>query len=121
MKGAPQNEHDLRLSGFIQGLDGVWRKAKHPADRDNRGPCAELQELQKVNSGQEHRKAADAHPRQDKEANATAGRGYSVRFVFRVSDKRRRDGFGMSETAADCLIRAIRRFVRGDTAKQFRR
>lgn len=55
--------------------------------------------------------AIQLHRKKDKEAHDKIRTMYSLRFVFLVSDKHRRDGFGMAETVADCLIRAVRRFI----------
>ena len=42
---------------------------------------------------------------------------YSVRVVFRVSDNRKRDAFGMLETIADAIIGAVGRFNQGGSGR----
>ncbi len=78
-------------------------------------PCAEFQKLETVNPGPEHRSPANLDAGQNQKTDGPPGVRYSVRVVFLVSDRRRRDAFGMLETVADVLIRALRRLNPPDT------
>lgn len=51
------------------------------------------------------------HPAGGEGKDEVTGGRYRVRFILCVSNRQRRDGFGMSETIADCLVRAIGRFL----------
>lgn len=71
----------------------------------------ELQELQAGDSRPAHRKDAHTHRAASQATDGSPRKSYRVRFVFLLSDRKRRDGFGLSETVADCTIRTLRRFV----------
>lgn len=82
---------------------------------------SELQEP-KANPGRsQNPEAAQLHRSEAQEADERAGRCYHVRVVFLVSDRRKRDAFGMLETVADALIRAVRRFNSGSAVRQLER
>ena len=73
---------------------------------------SQLQEQEAAGHQLDHGQAVQLHGKNHQEADASNRKQYIVRFVFLVSDRKRRDGYGMSETVADCLIRAIARFNR---------
>lgn len=85
------------------------RKQNNPKPASSR-PHTELQEPQA-----QQPKRVRLHKPKGEEANAVPRKRYRVNVVFLVSDKRTRDAFGMLETVADCLVRAVRRFNQGDS------
>lgn len=97
--------NDLKLRARIE-----QQIADENSNRSNRASGSVFQEHQK-----EQPKRIHIHPKKDKGQNAVAGKRYFVSITFRVSDKRKRDAFGMLETVADCLVRAVRRFNQGDS------
>lgn len=97
--------NDLKLRAIIEK-----QIADEDSNRSNRATGSVFQEHQK-----EQPKRFHIHAKKDKGQDAVAGKRYFVSIIFRVSDKRKRDAFGMLETVADCLIRAVRRFNQGDS------
>src|SRR5688572_3095470 len=74
------------------------------------GRSPQLQKPEDSHSGQPHKKTPNPDRTRHKRTNGSDGKRYRLRVIFRVSDQRRRDAFGMLETVADILIRAVRRF-----------
>lgn len=81
----------------------------------NRGGGAASPQLQEPEAS--HKKRRLDNRAENKNTDGRAGERYFVRVIFRVSDNRKRDAFGMLETVADCLVRAVRRFNSGDAGR----
>lgn len=99
-------------------FNSAWLEAyerKQNNSRNSRPNDTRVQEQQAVNTGREHRPAKNLDAKENEAPHERSGKRYAIRVVFRVSDNRRRDAFGMLETVADCLVRAVRRFNQGDS------
>lgn len=74
-------------------------------------PSAELQEQQAGHPGPEHRQDADTDQAENKAVDEPVHRPVRVSITWCLSDKRRRDCWGMGETIADCIVAAARRLL----------
>lgn len=81
---------------------------------DGLGALPIFQEPKENSRGSKDFKAAQLHRSKAQEADGRTGGRYHVSIVFMVSDRRKRDAFGMLETVADALVRAVRRFNSGN-------
>lgn len=106
------NESKLKELGFVKLPNGEWAKPSAIKVGGNNGrQLSVVQKQQEVDTGQANGPSKNPDASKNEKENESFGGTYYVRFVFLVSDHRRRDGFGMSETVADCLVRALRRFA----------
>lgn len=85
--------------------ESTRRLNPHLFGGDNRGSRPVIQKPEALRPHREESQATDD----------STGESYRLRFVFRVSDAKVRDGDGMLATVSDCLVRAIGRFVKGDS------
>lgn len=112
------DESQLRAAGFVKCADGEWRKPSRVGSARPASP--ELQKPKAVWIKPTNRKDDELHAKEYKATDGLTRGRYSTGFVFRVSDRRIRDSFGMSESVADALIRAVRRFNLPDTERLIR-
>lgn len=95
----------------------ISRKPSLRPVEDNRDrPSHCFQESKAGHPGQVNRKDADADRASRKKVDAESSGPVRVSITYLVSDKRRRDCWGMAETIADCLVEASRRLLDSNAA-----
>lgn len=110
--------NELRTLGYVEVNPGEWRK---PVRLENlhsgNGPLSVEEKPTLRQQPKRPRQSPNPLGQGRQAENGNLGGRYSVCIIFRVSDRRKRDGFGMAETVADAIIGAVRRFREGDTPK----
>jgi hypothetical protein len=107
------NIKTLTESGYEQQPDGSWRKPD-PANPGNRErPVIQKHE---ENHPPAKRTPKPNHRPKEKAMDERCGGPVRIAITWRVSDKRRRDAWGMAETIADCMVAAFGRLVASPTA-----
>lgn len=102
---------NLRAKGWRQLPNGEWAKAKN-APAVLQAPPGSPEQEGKPQRGVE-RQSVDRQKRKKKDAGDR--RRYRVRITFGMADYRVRDVDGMFATVVDCLVRARRRLLGGDS------
>jgi hypothetical protein len=74
-------------------------------------PCPIVQKQQEPVQEQENRKNVYRHRSKEKEMDGIGHQQFRVSIIWLVSDRRRRDTWGMSETIADAIVTSVRRFL----------
>lgn len=93
----------------MNSFDSEWlrnyeRKQSNRIKNNGIRECPKLQERQNAHEGTTH------HSSKKEALDGKSHPTYRVSITWLVSDRRRRDAWGMSETIADCIVSAFRRF-----------
>lgn len=105
------------LKALFPNASASFLSANHPEHSSPGGDGRRdsvVQESQTRGDQPRDRKTDELYRGEGEAPESGLGGGYSIEFTFLLSDRRRRDGWGMCETVADCLVRAVRRFLEGD-------
>lgn len=117
---AKEYYESLIRKGYRRDGKGGWYKTTKAAgitEYQGDGQPAQLQKHEASHPRPANRQDANPDTGQDKKADGCPRKRYLVTVIFLLDDNRKRDAFGMLETVADCLVRAIRRFCEGDTSR----
>lgn len=101
----------------MKGFDSKWYE-DHKAYRERNRKCSIVQKHEDDNN--KTKTKADNKPKEtgmDGSSNQPA----RISITWLVSDKRRRDGWGMAETIADCIVAAFGRFSGQDATGKSKR
>lgn len=80
------------------------------------GTGAVLQKLKADSVQSQDKEAIHMHRQKEKAMDGSSYPQFRVTITYFVSDRRRRDAWGMAETIADCLVSASRRLLGTDAA-----
>ena len=95
-------------------------RANCPSYRGN-GTRPVVQEQQADQPKPQDRKTVPSHQRPEKGVDGKRHPQFRVSITWLVSDNRVRDAWGMSETVADCIVSAVRRFLGLDDPRRAKR
>lgn len=90
--------------------------------RDKRDrKCNVIQEQQEDSQEQGNRSDVSDNRSKKESMDGFGNKPVRVSITWHISDKRRRDAWGMAETVADCIVAAFRRLSNADDTRKSKR